>query len=377
MIKKINFPELKNESFVIVPIPFEDELLSSWIVRMAYAHKTHPHTFVNQYLNYRPYSFFLGENDVTLNADMIKDIESKAYHKIDVRSLMLTTYSGILQENIYPNNPMIFFTHQKYCPICLREDKVPYFRKVWRTVFYNICHKHQCYLYEYCPTCHARLDISKMYDNQLPFTYCHRCGFELQKGRKLPIHKKYLSSLCYQKKMFTVIQDGYIQLGETPVYSFLFFEVFAKLSKLLLLNKKCQFINKHPLFSLFKDAKQQKINHPIFKKIDPKAQSALFGLIMYTFDNFPYNLEAYIHTNNLTYYNLTTKMHDIPFWYKKTINEITPRYLPHSVTVTKEEVEDAMKYLSSICKDVNKVNLTKLLGCNFYSNNNDLHTYLK
>ena len=181
MIKKINFPELKNENFVIVPIPFEDELLSSWIIRMAYAHKTHPHTFVNQYLNYRPYAFFLAENDITLNADMIKDIESKTYQKINVRSLMLTTYSGILQENIYPNNPTIFFTHQKYCPICLREDKVSYFRKGWRTVFYNICHKHQCYLYEYCPACHARLDVSKMYDNQLPFTYCHRCGFELQK----------------------------------------------------------------------------------------------------------------------------------------------------------------------------------------------------
>ena len=189
MIKKINFPELKNENFVIVPIPFEDEILSSWIVRTAYAHKTHPHTFTNQYLNYRPHAFFLAQSDITLDENMIQTIEEKSYHKIDIHSLMLTTYSGYLQENIYENNPTIFFTHLKYCPMCLREDNVPYFRKVWRTVFYNICHKHQCYLYEYCPACHTKLDISKMYDNQLAFTFCHRCGFELQKGRKLPIHR--------------------------------------------------------------------------------------------------------------------------------------------------------------------------------------------
>lgn len=376
MIKKINFPELKNENFVIVPIPFEDELLSSWIVRMAYAHKTHPHTFVNQYLNYRPYAFFLAENDITLNTEMIKDIESKTYHKIDVRSLMLTTYSGILQENIYPNNPTIFFTHQKYCPMCLREDKVPYFRKVWRTVFYNICNKHQCYLYEYCPACHDRLDISKMYDNQLPFTYCHRCGFEFKKGRKLPNHKKYIASLDYQNKIFKIIQDGYIQFGETPIYSFLFFEVFSKISKLILLNKKYQYINKHPLFSLIKNAKQRKINHPIFKKIDLRGQLGLFGLIMYLFDNFPNNLENYIHRNMLTYHDLTTKVQDIPFWYEEIINSIVPRYVAHSSTVTNEEVESAKKYLKSIGKAINKANLTILLGCNFYSNDNNLYTYL-
>ena len=144
MIKKIKFHELKNESFTIIPIPLKDELLSSWIVRTAYAHKTHPHTFVNQYLDYRPYSFFLTESDITLDEEMIKTIEDKSQHKIDIHSLILTTYSGFLQENIYDNNPTIFFTHQKYCPVCLREDKIPYFRKKWRVIFYNICHKHDC-----------------------------------------------------------------------------------------------------------------------------------------------------------------------------------------------------------------------------------------
>jgi Zn ribbon nucleic-acid-binding protein len=181
MIKKIKFNELKNENFTIIPIPLEDEILSSWIVRVAYAHKTHPHTFVNQYINYRPYSFFLSECDLTLDETMINTIDEKCRYNIDVRSLMLTTYGGYIQENIYDNNPTIFFAHQKYCPICLREDKVPYFRKKWRVILYNICHKHSCYLYEHCPSCKSNLDISKMHNNKLPYTHCHKCGFELKR----------------------------------------------------------------------------------------------------------------------------------------------------------------------------------------------------
>jgi len=377
MIKKIKFNELKSEKFTIIPIPLQDEILSSWIVRVAYAHKTHPHTFVNQYLNYRPYSFFLSECDLTLDEAMINTIDEKCRYNIDVRSLMLTTYGGYIQENIYDNNPTIFFAHQKYCPVCLREDKVPYFRKKWRVVFYNICHKHSCYLYEHCPSCKSKLDISKMHNNKLPYTYCHKCGFELKRGRKLSVLKSYISSLEYQNKIFKIIHDGYIQLDRTPVYSFLFFEVFSKLSKLILLNRKHEFINKHPLFSLIKDAKQQNVNHPIFKKIDAKAQSCLFGLIMYLFDNFPRNLENYILQNKLTYYNLTTKFPYLPFWYEITVNAITPRYLPHSMTVTKEEIEHAKQYLMSRGKTVNKVNLTLLLGCNFYSKDNNLHNYIK
>ncbi len=216
-----------------------------------------------------------------------------------------------------------------------------------------------------------------MHENKLSYTHCHHCGFELKKGRKLPIHKKHISSLEYQNNIFQTIENGYIQLCKTPIYSFLFFEVFLKLSKLILINNKHRFIDKHPLFLLIKDAKQQKVNHPIFKKIDTKAQSALFGLIMYIFEDFPHNLKAYIQSNELTYYNLTTKMSDIPFWYEKAINKITPRYLPHSMTVTKEEVEHAERYLKSIRKEINKANLTKLLGCNFGSNDNDLKSYIE
>ena len=288
MIKKIKIPELKNKNFLIIPIPLADELLTSWIVRTAYAHRTHPHTFTNLYFNFRPHAFFLTEPDITLTELMINTIEKKTYNKIDVQSLMLKTYSGYIQEEMY-DNPSPFITHLKFCSVCLREDQVPYFRKKWRLIFYNICHKHKCRLYEHCPSCKKRLNISKMYNNELPFTYCGHCGFELKKSRRLAINKKYSSSLKYQNDIFKVIHDGYIQLGNTPIYSFLFIEVFAKFSKLILIDKKHKFIKKHPLFTLIKHVKSNNLNHPICQRINSKEQSAFFGLIMYIFDNYPHD----------------------------------------------------------------------------------------
>ena len=375
MIKKINAPELKNENFLIIPIPFEDELLTSWMVRTVYAHKTHPHTFTNQYLNYRPHAFFITASDYTLDENMIKTIEKKSYYKIDIHSLMLKSYSGYLQENIAEHSN-IFLSDLKYCPVCLREDDIPYYRKIWKTVFYNICHKHQCYLYECCPRCKTKLDISKMHNNELPYTHCYKCGFELKKGRRLSVSKKNISSIDYQNKIFDIIYKGYAQLGDRFIYSFLFLEVFVKFSKLILLDKNYKFIDTNPLFKLVKCAKKDKNNHFILKRINFKEQSSFFGLVMYIFDNYPDNLKRFILENRLTYHDMTTKMPYVPFWYEAIVNEITPRYLPDCMTVTQEEVRYAERYLKSIGKIVNQANLTKLLGSNFFSKDNKLKKFM-
>ncbi|QFR49794.1 TniQ family protein [Sulfurimonas lithotrophica] len=374
MIKKLNNPVLKQKNFLIIPIPFEDETLTSWLVRTAYAHKTHPHTFVNQYLDFRHYSFFTTEPDITLDEHMIKTIEQKTNNKIDIKKLMLKTYSGYLQENIF-DNPNMFLSKMKFCPVCLRENKVPYFRKTWRIAFYNICHKHKCHMYEECLECKSKLDISSMYTNKLTYEFCHKCGFDLKKARRLPLHRKYKSTIVYQNKILNVVKNGYIQLDDKPIYSFLFFKVFAKLSKLILLDSKHKFIDKHPLYKIVKHSTQSNTNHPINKRVNSRGQSALYGLIMYIFDNYPCNLKEYIIENKLTHYDMTDEMKYVPFWYDNIVNKITPRYIPHSMTVTKEEVKAAKKHLKSIGKEINKANLTKLLGCNFYSIYNGLKSY--
>ena len=161
MIKKINIPKLRYADFLIVLTPLEDELFSSWLVRMAYAHQTHPHTFTNQYLGYRYNSFFRRDPDVSMVPSIIEKLDQMCRGRVDINSLTLKTFAGYLQEEI-TDVPNLFLCALRFCPACLRADRIPYFRRRWRVAFYTVCLEHECYLEDRCPKCGKKLEISKM-----------------------------------------------------------------------------------------------------------------------------------------------------------------------------------------------------------------------
>lgn len=77
----------------------------------------------------------------------------------------------------------------QFCPLCLAEDEVPYFRKRWRVAFYTMCTKHQCMVHDRCPSCGApvafhRREMGKIgqVDAGL-ITQCHACDFDLRESK--------------------------------------------------------------------------------------------------------------------------------------------------------------------------------------------------
>ncbi len=83
MIKKIKILQLKDVNFLIVPQSLDDELFSSWMVRTAYAHKTHPHTFENLYLDL-PQRLFSKDIDVSINNETIQIVQNKCRDKVNI-----------------------------------------------------------------------------------------------------------------------------------------------------------------------------------------------------------------------------------------------------------------------------------------------------
>ena len=65
-----------------------------------------------------------------------------------------------------------------FCPECLDEDKIPYFRKIWRLKEYSICKKHNIELLSRCSQCLTPLTISKSFKEK-DFTFCYKCGNKL------------------------------------------------------------------------------------------------------------------------------------------------------------------------------------------------------
>ena len=47
----------------------------------------------------------------------------------------------------------------------------------------------------------------------------------------------------------------------------------------------------------------------------------------------------------------------LSFWYDTLVNDITPKYIAFGDLITKEELENAKKYLESKGIDITKVNL--------------------
>jgi hypothetical protein len=81
----------------------------------------------------------------------------------------------------------------QYCPQCLLEDQIPYFRKEWRVAFVTTCSRHQCMLRDRCVACGAgvafhRGDMGNMQGQHWEsIADCFACGESLANGLVDPI----------------------------------------------------------------------------------------------------------------------------------------------------------------------------------------------
>lgn len=72
----------------------------------------------------------------------------------------------------------------QYCPVCLRDDEVPYFRCSWTLATRVSCFHHGCRLRDRCPSCGQGLAPFKR-DRLLPQQYCTFCDSHLAKPTAL------------------------------------------------------------------------------------------------------------------------------------------------------------------------------------------------
>lgn len=363
MIKKIKNLAIKKAKFIIIPKPFENELFSSWLTRTAYAHNTHPHTFISLHLNF---TVSHKNIDTCFSNEMINEISNKCSNKIDILKLTLKPYSGYLQENIINNGLNKLLCHQRFCPICLREDKIVYFRKQWKIIFNTVCEKHKCFLYDKCPKCNTRIDITKMFNNKFSFKFCHKCGFDLSKSRKISISNNMKHGFKTIKNLNRILNKGYIILGEYFIYSFYFFDSLLQIGKKILKHKKVLGVDKRYLFRYLRFRKYS-VSQPVYHQISIKEQYALFSLAFYIFEKFPQNLKNYIIENRLSHWSILRDMDYSAFWFENIINKLTPRVIPISKFLTKEEIKNGKKYLKLKRMIINKANMSRLFGCSFFS----------
>jgi len=217
------------------PQPQHDELLSSWMVRLAFANGFFLHTFYNKVLNYKG-PIWTRDIDRFCPNNLLDLIASNTGQNIEsLKNLTFYEYIGTIVDKITINgNSRWIMPQGKYhrlhkrasvqiCPLCLKEKS--YFKKQWRLSLFAICEKHQCLLYERCPKCNSYISYHRLGINNKPILLpdeniarCYFCGLEFQKLLPERLDNVYVGN--YAQLLTNLIKNndyGYYQYSDSSV----------------------------------------------------------------------------------------------------------------------------------------------------------------
>ena len=140
--------------------PLPDELLSSWLHRLALANGIAPRSFAGALgFDERMWSPRL---DLCLPRHVAKLLADQTGLAIEDISGMTTSGGAMaplllpLRDSAHRNRS----TWMQYCPQCLAADDAPYFRREWRLASRVSCFAHGCGLRGRCPARHPANAIS-------------------------------------------------------------------------------------------------------------------------------------------------------------------------------------------------------------------------
>lgn len=298
--------------FLLKLRPMEDELLSSWLVRLALLHRTMPMTFTNLYMPQTRNKLWSADIDLQADTGLLSMLSAKCGMPVELLERMtLRGYEGYLFERAFPKNGGTQFVlplrmrgrHSSYfglrfCPLCLREDDKPVFRRKWRLSFSTACLRHACFLLDRCPACQSSLTI---YRRPSPenFPCCDKCGSQLREAEVERIIDKDSYGLKAIERMYEILDSGFVMLGDTPVYSFLYFSVIHQLSKVVYFWDRTKGFLDHEVMRGRMEGLDWRPKVATLEEVRLKEQYLLFSGLMRLFDDYPDRLVEYCRRNGL------------------------------------------------------------------------------
>lgn len=180
------------------PHPLEDELFSSWLLRLASHNHMKAHTAASLLFGKRV-SLWNRDTDLVVKGEVLNQIclttgtsFKRAYETT------LQAYEGQIYEhhngqglNRWILSAGVYHRLKRryglmYCPLCLRDDKADaYYRRKWRLVFHVYCEKHNVFLLDACPKCDSpvmpfREELGQRSKQDIgSLSRCSNCGFDL------------------------------------------------------------------------------------------------------------------------------------------------------------------------------------------------------
>lgn len=163
-----------------------DELLSSWLVRIALANGCDPLSLTG--VIWPEYRAWTVDIDRCLPSEQLLVLARMA--NISSEALELSTLPPIARRitekippaqghwswivSAIPRNRRRLGGLQ-FCPLCLASDTRPYFRLQWRFAWHTCCERHGCLLLDRCPHCQSPIAAHMNSADAKGIAYCATC----------------------------------------------------------------------------------------------------------------------------------------------------------------------------------------------------------
>ncbi len=230
------------------------ESLSCWVVRLAHTNGLKVQTFCDRVFGK---DFQVWSRDIDRNTpDWFLDILSqKTGTPIkQVRHATARLYEGRLFPVLHPVSQLRWFIPVKkhhrlhkgypfqYCPQCLKEDDIPYFRLSWRLAMYTFCPVHRIMMADRCHRCEAsvafyRIELGK--PNQIEvetLDCCWQCGEPLSNAVTRSVH---IQPKLADTKWTSLLRSIDRQLYPSGALSYQNLVLLHQLCRLLSSDKHC------------------------------------------------------------------------------------------------------------------------------------------
>lgn len=227
------------------PRPLPNELLSSWLHRLALANATRDHTLCKTM--WPDAEVWTRDLDRSLRTELLTVLADWTGVSVSTLSHMqLMRWVGRLSETMPPRGHAAWLLpvgvyHRirrrhglMFCPACLRESDADALW-MWRMAWTVCCRRHRAYLLDACPACSKPYIPFRSAPSLLGRMPCSFCGIDLARIVQLPAP---VWAWQFQQRMETALVEGRTQIGGRSFFALALFTGLRSLAALLLLNRQ-------------------------------------------------------------------------------------------------------------------------------------------
>lgn len=307
------------------PIPWDDELLSSYLVRLASLTGMSPHRLGTEIGSCQ---IWTRDIDRSASASLISDVARYNGMNPDVvHALTLESFESILSGSSQPrrrqgiaswiNAVGVFHRIRRlhglqYCPACLSDT--PGYRRIWRLSFVTVCVSHQIALRDSCPHCDSPIIPHRSLQAGLRCHFCHRPFNAL----KPTISAESAASTALQKLFLDTCGGTSPLLGNEVIGSEVFFPGAAQILQ----------VAKSKLVKAGGSARQDSARFE-FLRTDARAHysSLLYELLA----DWPYRFIGFAEKHNISQ-ACFSKFAQMPAWIGKIVHDLPARIRERKVS---------------------------------------------